>query len=417
MGTMIQRRKLDERDFRNERLAGHPKELKGNNDLIALTRPDVLAAIHEEYLAAGADIIETNTFSSTSIAQADYGLEPLAYELNLESARIARRVADAWTARTPDQPRFVAGALGPTNKSLSISPKVDDPAFRPATFDEVRLAYREQVRGLLDGGVDALLVETIFDTLTSKAALVAVAEEQAARGTDAAADDLGDDHRSQRPDAVGPDARRLLHLDRARPAVQRRHQLRARRPRDAALHGRARPHRRQLRDLLPQRRAAQRLRRVRPAGRGNRGAAGRVRRERLPEHRRRLLRHHPGAHRGHRPRRRRHRAAAASGRRRARQRLRPPHSLLGPRDAGAAPRQQLPDDRRAHQRHRLEALRAAGQEPGLGRRRSGGARSGARRRQRARREHGRGHARLGSVHDPLPELHRHRAGDCPACRS
>ena len=184
MGTMIQRRKLEERDFRNQQLAGHPKELKGNNDLIALTRPDVLAAIHEEYLAAGADIIETNTFSSTAIAQADYGLEPLAYELNLESARIARRVADEWTARTPDKPRFVAGALGPTNKSLSISPKVDDPAFRPATFDEVRLAYREQVRGLLDGGVDALLVETIFDTLTSKAALVAVAEEQAARGSD-----------------------------------------------------------------------------------------------------------------------------------------------------------------------------------------------------------------------------------------
>jgi 5-methyltetrahydrofolate--homocysteine methyltransferase len=183
MGTMIQRRKLGEHDFRGSRLADHPRDLKGNNDLIALTRPDVLAAIHEEYLAAGADIIETNTFSSTSIAQADYALEPLAYELNLESARIARRVADAWTARTPDQPRVVAGALGPTNKSLSISPKVDDPAFRSASFDEVRLAYREQVRGLIDGGVDVLLVETIFDTLTSKAALVAIAEEQAARGT------------------------------------------------------------------------------------------------------------------------------------------------------------------------------------------------------------------------------------------
>jgi len=184
MGTMIQRRKLDERDFRGTRLADHPRELKGNNDLIALTRPDVLAAIHEEYLAAGADIIETNTFSSTAIAQADYGTEALAYELNLESARVARAAAAAWTTRTPERPRFVAGALGPTNKSLSISPKVDDPAFRPATFDEVKTAYREQVRGLLDGGVDALLVETIFDTLTAKAALVAVAEEQAARGTD-----------------------------------------------------------------------------------------------------------------------------------------------------------------------------------------------------------------------------------------
>jgi 5-methyltetrahydrofolate--homocysteine methyltransferase len=184
MGTMIQRRKLEERDFRGARLAGHPRELKGNNDLIALTRPDVLAAIHEEYLAAGADIIETNTFSSTSIAQADYGTEALAYELNLESARVAKAAATAWTARTPNRPRFVAGALGPTNKSLSISPKVDDPAFRPASFDEVKTAYREQVRGLLDGGVDALLVETIFDTLTAKAALVAIAEEQAARGSD-----------------------------------------------------------------------------------------------------------------------------------------------------------------------------------------------------------------------------------------
>ncbi len=183
MGTMIQRRKLTPADFRGPRFADHPQDLTGNNDLLVLTRPDVIAEIHDEYLAAGADIIETNTFSSTAIAQADYGLEPLAYELNLEAARLARRVADEWTARTPDRPRFVAGSLGPTNKTLSLSPKVDDPAFRSVTFDEVRLAYREQVRGLLDGGADVLLVETIFDTLNAKAALVAIEEEFEARGS------------------------------------------------------------------------------------------------------------------------------------------------------------------------------------------------------------------------------------------
>ena len=182
MGTMIQRRQLEEADFRGARFATCARDLKGNNDLLALTRPDVLAEIHAEYLAAGADIIETNTFSSTAIAQADYGLESLAYELNVTAAQLARRVADDYTAKTPDRPRFVAGAIGPTNKALSLSPKVDDPAFRSATFDEVRLAYRDQVRGLLDGGSDLLLVETIFDTLTAKAALVAVEEEFDARG-------------------------------------------------------------------------------------------------------------------------------------------------------------------------------------------------------------------------------------------
>ena len=130
MGTMIQRRKLAPADFRGPRFADHPQDLTGNNDLLVLTRPDVIADIHGEYLAAGADLVETNTFSSTAIAQADYGLEALAYELDLEAARLARRVAAEWTARTPERPRFVAGALGPTNKALSLSPKVDDPAFR-----------------------------------------------------------------------------------------------------------------------------------------------------------------------------------------------------------------------------------------------------------------------------------------------
>ena len=184
MGTMIQRRGLGEQDFRGERLRAHPADLKGNNDLLILTRPDVVGDIHREYLAAGADIIETNTFSSTRIAQADYGLESLAYELNLEGARIARAAADEWSANTPDRPRFVAGAIGPTNRTLSLSPDVNNPAFRAATFDQVREAYREQVRGLIDGGADLLLIETIFDTLNAKAAIAAVLEIFDERGVE-----------------------------------------------------------------------------------------------------------------------------------------------------------------------------------------------------------------------------------------
>jgi 5-methyltetrahydrofolate--homocysteine methyltransferase len=176
MGTMIQRHNLGEADFRGERFRSHPRDLKGNGDLLVLTRPDVIGSIHREYLAAGADIIETNTFSSTAIAQADYGLEALAYELNVEAARLAAAAADEWSGRTPDRRRFVAGAIGPTNRTLSISPDVNDPAARSVTFDQVRDAYREQVRGLIDGGVDLLLIETIFDTLNAKAAIAAVLE-------------------------------------------------------------------------------------------------------------------------------------------------------------------------------------------------------------------------------------------------
>ncbi len=183
MGTMIQRRRLAEADFRGDRFAGHPRDLKGDNDLLVLTRPDVIAAIHQEYLRAGSDIIETNTFNSTAISQGDYGLEALAYELNVAGARLARAAADEWTARTPGQPRFVAGSIGPTNRTLSISPDVNNPAHRALTFDQLCAAYRDQVRGLLDGGCDLLLLETIFDTLNAKAGLVAMEEvfEQAGR--------------------------------------------------------------------------------------------------------------------------------------------------------------------------------------------------------------------------------------------
>ena len=174
MGTMIQRYKLAEADFRGEQFRDFPHDLKGNSDLLVLTRPDVIGAIHREYLAAGADIIETNTFTSTAIAQADYGLESLAYELNVAGAKVAREAAGEWTQKTPDRPRFVAGSIGPLNRTLSISPDVNNPAFRAVSFDEVRAAYEDQVRGLLDGGVDLLLLETIFDTLNAKAGIVAI---------------------------------------------------------------------------------------------------------------------------------------------------------------------------------------------------------------------------------------------------
>ena len=174
MGTMIQRYTLTEEDFRTPALKDHPKALKGNNDLLSLSRPDIIRAIHLEYLKAGSDIIETNTFSGTTIAQEDYGLPHLAYAINFESAKLAREVADAYSQTTPDKPRFVAGAMGPTNRTASISPDVNDPGYRAITFDQLAEAYAEQVRGLLDGGADIILVETIFDTLNAKAALYAI---------------------------------------------------------------------------------------------------------------------------------------------------------------------------------------------------------------------------------------------------
>ena len=178
MGTEIQRRRLSEDDFRGPRacgFAGHAHDLRGDNDLRVLTQPGVVREIHDAYLEAGADIVETNTFSATSIAQADYGLAARARELNRAAAAIARASADAWTARTPSRPRFVAGALGPTNRTASISPDVNDPAARNVGFDELADAYREAAAGLVEGGVDLLLVETVFDTLNAKAALFGIA--------------------------------------------------------------------------------------------------------------------------------------------------------------------------------------------------------------------------------------------------
>lgn len=176
MGTMIQRYKLQEEDYRGKRFADYGQPLKGNNDLLSITQPQIIKEIHKEYLGAGADIIETNTFSATSISMADYKMESLAYELNYESAKIAREAVKEFLASHPGRPRFVAGALGPTNKTASLSPDVNDPGYRGISFDELVVAYKEQTKGLIDGGVDILLVETIFDTLNAKAALYAIDE-------------------------------------------------------------------------------------------------------------------------------------------------------------------------------------------------------------------------------------------------
>src|SRR4030095_14799055 len=181
MGTMIQRHKLNEEDYRGERFKDHHSSLKGCNDLLCITQPQIIREIHEAYLDAGADIIETNTFNGTSVSMADYHLESVVYEINFEAAKIARHAIDNFQKRNqgsngPPSPKFVAGALGPTNKTASLSPDVNDPGFRAITFDQLVEAYTEQIRGLIDGGVDLLLVETIFDTLNAKAALFAIRE-------------------------------------------------------------------------------------------------------------------------------------------------------------------------------------------------------------------------------------------------
>lgn len=182
MGTMIQRYTLTEEDFRKGWFEDHASPLKGNNDLLSLTRPDIISDIHKAYLEAGADIIETNTFSGTWIAQADYHLEKAVYDINFYGAKIAKEACDEFTAKNPDKPRFVAGSIGPTNRTASISPDVNDPGYRAITFDQLVDAYSEQTRALIDGGCDILLVETIFDTLNAKAALYAIDEVLEERG-------------------------------------------------------------------------------------------------------------------------------------------------------------------------------------------------------------------------------------------
>ena len=181
MGTMLQQYKFTEEDFRGKRFKDHPSPLKGNNDLLSITQPEAVKEVHRKYFLAGADIVQTNTFSGTTVAMADYQMEDLVTELNYESAKIARQVADEITAKEPRKPRFVAGSMGPTNRTASMSPDVNDPGYRAITFGELRIAYRQQAEALIDGGVDMLLVETIFDTLNAKAALFAIDEVKTER--------------------------------------------------------------------------------------------------------------------------------------------------------------------------------------------------------------------------------------------
>lgn len=183
MGTMIQRHRLDEQGFRGEVFKDHPTSLKGNSDILSLSQPGIIQEIHRLYFEAGADIVETNTFSGTRIAQADYGLEDSVYDINYHSAQLAKEVADQITAINPKKPRYVAGAMGPTNRTASMSPDVNNPGFRAITFDELKDAYTEQAEALIDGGVDILLVETVFDTLNAKAALFAIEEVQTRKET------------------------------------------------------------------------------------------------------------------------------------------------------------------------------------------------------------------------------------------
>src|SRR5690349_21269421 len=174
MGTMIQRYKLSEADYRGERFKAWQSDVKGNNDLLCITQPQIIEEIHKQYLEAGADIIETNTFNAQRVSLADYNMQELAYEINLAAAKIAKKAANEYTSKDPAKPRFVAGAIGPMNKTLSLSPDVNNPGYRAVTFDEVASAYYEQVKGLVEGGVDVLLIETIFDTLNAKAAIYAI---------------------------------------------------------------------------------------------------------------------------------------------------------------------------------------------------------------------------------------------------
>lgn len=182
MGTMLQAYKFTEEDFRGEQFKDWKLSVKGNNDMLSITQPEAIKEVHRKYFAAGADIVETNTFSSTTIAMADYEMEDHVYQLNYESAKIAKEVADEFTKENPDKPRFVAGSIGPTNKTGSMSPDVNDPGYRAITFDELRIAYKQQAEALLDGGADILLVETVFDTLNAKAALFAIEEVKEERG-------------------------------------------------------------------------------------------------------------------------------------------------------------------------------------------------------------------------------------------
>ena len=315
MGTMVQSYRLDESDYRGEHFAdGFDRrhepdrdanaqpgiDLKGNNDLLTLTRPDIITAIHAAYLDAGADLVETNTFNSTAVSQADYRLEHLVYELNREGARLARAACDAAEAKTPDKPRFVIGVLGPTSRTASISPDVNDPGFRNTSFDELRNTYREAAEGLVDGGADLIMVETIFDTLNAKAALYAIDELFEARGarlpvmiSGTITDLSGRTLSGQTAEAFYASMRHAsplsIGLNCALGAAELRQYVDV-----------LRRHRRLLRQHASERGSAECVRRIRRIARAHGGDRRRVRALRARESGRWLLRHDAGAHQGDR---------------------------------------------------------------------------------------------------------------------
>ncbi len=262
MGTMIQGHALNEQQFRGERFAAWRSDLRGNNDLLSITQPEIIAGIHREYLLAGADVISTNTFNSTAVSQADYGMQSLVGELNLAAARLARRVADEVGAET-GRPRFVAGALGPTSRTASLSPDVNDPGFRNISFDELVVGYAEAARALIAGGVDIILIETIFDTLNAKAALFAVRGVLDEAGVELPIVVSGTISDASGRTLVGPDHRGVLEFHPACTSGRRRAQLRARRQAIAALYRGAGTHRRHLCLCVSERGPAERLRRIR----------------------------------------------------------------------------------------------------------------------------------------------------------
>jgi methionine synthase I (cobalamin-dependent) len=368
MGTMIQGLEYDEAAFRGERFKDFHRDVRGNNDLLILTQPKAIEDIHADYLRAGADIVATNTFSSTSIAQADYDLSGIAYEMNLEGARLARAAAERVSAED-GRPRFVAGAIGPTNRTASISPDVSSPGYRAVTFDDLRTAYGEQINGLLDGGADLLLVETIFDTLNAKAALYAIAEIAEARGLDVPVmisgtitDKSGRLLSGQLPEAFWNSVRHARPITVGFNCALGAEDLRAG-------------------VRLSERRPAQRIRPVR-RNPGIYGAADRRIRKRRPrQYRWRLLRHHARSYRGDCGR---GRAAPTARDSRNRTAL----EALWSRAVRAHARDPLRQRRRAHQRHRLRQIPKIGDCRRLHRRLAGGARPGRERRPDHRRQHG-----------------------------
>ncbi len=396
-GTMLQRQGLEDADYRGDRFRDHPRDVKGDPDLLNLTRPDVVLDVHRAYLDAGADITTTNTFTATSIGQADYGLEDAVYDMNVAGAQLARQAADELGGR------FVAGSVGPLNQALSLSPRVEDPAYRNVTFDEVRDSYAEQIRGLRDGGVDLLLVETVFDTLNAKAAIVAAIDEapELPLWLSVTIVDLsGRTLSGQTLEAF------WLAVEHARPLIVGV---------NCSLGAREmRPHVEELSRL------ADTFTSCHPnAGLPNAfgdydelppdtlQAPARVCRGRFRERRGRLLRHDPGAHAGDRGLRL---GPAAPPRARAQARL----ALLGPRAVRDLRGVELRDDRRADERHGLHAVPPARRVGRLHWRGGRRARAGARRRQPPGREHGRRPARLRGGDDDVPEHPRHRAGGCAA---